>query len=272
MSVAWVLNLDAEVELGGGRLGAAAARRMEAVRRALALPAGHVVLDVDADAGARGLPGRAWCPTPSALARLARAGALVPEAPPIEVVRRVNARGFAHDLVALPGTVACDDLDAVRAAASRPGRWLLFRAFTFAGRGQRRVDAGAWDAGAEAWARSALAAGPVYVLPRVAIELECALHGALAPDGSLRVGRPTVAEVDAAGQWQRSRLAGDDLGESEQAALRRAFERVAESLHGAGYFGPFGIDAFRHAEGFHPLSEINARYSMGWPVGMGGWA
>ncbi|MEZ4337748.1 MAG: hypothetical protein R3B82_14105 [Sandaracinaceae bacterium] len=269
MSVAWVLNLGAEVELAGGKLGAAAARRLVEVRAALRLPDGHVVLDVDDEGAARGLEGRAWCPTPSALARLARAGATVPSAPSAEVLRRVNERSFAHELVALPGTARCDDLDAVRAAAERPGRWLLFRALTFAGRGQRRVDAGRWDEGAEGWARGALREGPVHVLPRVSIELECSLHAHLGE--TLRVGRPTVSEVDDAGQWRASRLERGELRPDEREALHAALERAAEALRAAGYFGPFGIDAFRHAEGFHPLSEINARYSMGWPIGMGGW-
>jgi hypothetical protein len=42
---------------------------------------------------------------------------------------------------------------------------------------------------------------------------------------------------------------------------------VAEVLRDAGYFGPFGIDAYRWRDGatqyFNPRSEINARYSMG---------
>jgi hypothetical protein len=49
---------------------------------------------------------------------------------------------------------------------------------------------------------------------------------------------------------------------------------VAQALLEAGYFGPFGIDAFRWVdragvERFNPRCEINARYSMGWAVGMG---
>jgi hypothetical protein len=64
-----------------------------------------------------------------------------------------------------------------------------------------------------------------------------------------------------------------ELHEDELAALNETFERAAEALRGAGYFGPFGIDAFRYldaqnVERFHPLGEINARYSMGWLIGM----
>jgi hypothetical protein len=43
---------------------------------------------------------------------------------------------------------------------------------------------------------------------------------------------------------------------------------------GAGYYGPFGIDAFRWRDQngkqqWNPRCEINARYSMGWSIGMG---
>jgi hypothetical protein len=48
-------------------------------------------------------------------------------------------------------------------------------------------------------------------------------------------------------------------------------ERVAGLLHEAGYFGPYGIDAYRYrladAHGFCALGEINARYTMGFAIG-----
>jgi hypothetical protein len=48
-------------------------------------------------------------------------------------------------------------------------------------------------------------------------------------------------------------------------------ERVATAIHDAGYFGPFGIDAYRYAANretrFCGLSEINARYTMGFVTG-----
>ena len=49
-------------------------------------------------------------------------------------------------------------------------------------------------------------------------------------------------------------------------------ERVARALSGAGYFGPFGVDAFTYRDRVgnvcvQPRSEINARYTMGFAVG-----
>jgi len=243
---------------------------MDDVRRSIPLPPGHRVLGRGEVDTATGLEGRCWCPTPQALERLTRSGASVPAAPPSSVLHRVNERGFAHELRALPEALRCQDIDAIRAATERPGRWLLFRALTFAGRGQRRVDRGQWSATDESWSRVSLRMGAVYVLPRVEVELEVSLHGRI-EGKELRVGRPTLSSVDANGQWISARVSQDELSPQEQTSLQDAFNDAARALRTAGYFGPFGIDAFRHTGGFHPLSEINARYSMGWPVGMGGW-
>jgi predicted ATP-grasp superfamily ATP-dependent carboligase len=45
--------------------------------------------------------------------------------------------------------------------------------------------------------------------------------------------------------------------------LERIAFLVSERLFKEGYYGPVGIDALEHAGGFHPLLEINARYTMG---------
>ena len=58
------------------------------------------------------------------------------------------------------------------------------------------------------------------------------------------------------------------LREDEAARLAHIAGRVGTALAAAAYVGPFSIDAFayRDADGqrrFHPLCEINARYSFG---------
>lgn len=278
--VAWVLNLDAELELEAGARYTPTASMMAATSAAAArlrglLPADDVVLGVDAGASARGLRGRCFCPTTSALRRLERAGARVPDAPSMEVLARVNERGFALALHRLEGALRCDDEDAVVRAVARDGRWLLKRGLAFAGRGQRRIDAGSILDADRAWIRASLQRGALYVEPRVAITLEVSLHGLLEKDGLCTRGEPTGQEVSS-GAWSRSwRAAPGELREDELARLARCFDDAAGALHEAGYFGPFGIDAFRYESGgrerFQPLSEINARYTMAWGTGMGGW-
>src|SRR5690606_19587514 len=62
------------------------------------------------------------------------------------------------------------------------------------------------------------------------------------------------------------------LAPSERAALYEQVRAVSLALHAVGYFGPFGIDAFRYesSEGprFNPRSEINARYTLAFATGM----
>ena len=272
MSRVWVLNLDADQELALGARYAPtkkvqASMRAPAAQLAATLPEGDLWIDGPAPIPP-GLGGACWCPTPRALARLAEVGATPPAAvPPFEVLRRVNGRSFASELGALEGEERIDDREsAERVLAS--GRWIVHREHTFAGRGHRFID-GPPSAEDLAWIRKGLALGPLHAAPRLAITLEVALHGYLG-EAEVERGVVTVQQVDR-GQWRRSVRAPEVLEPKEARRLGETFEQVAQALRDAGYRGPFGIDAFRHAGGFHPLSEINARYSMGWHVGMRSW-
>jgi hypothetical protein len=309
---AWLLNFDAEDELdrGAGHTSSRAVRaRFAALANNVAalLAPGDVILDLapapapalaPAPAPALALApaldpaarrsslapaaflGRAWCPTPGALRSIARAGAVVPAAPAAAVLRRVNHRRFCAELgQTLPGARYVDTLDDVVATVNAPpsGRaWLLKRPFGFAGRGRKRLRSGALDAADHAWIAASIAAGEgLQIEPWVDIALDAGLHGFLAPSGDLVIGAPTVQRTDAAGAWRAShRAAPGDLSTAEERALFEAMATTAAALHEVGYFGPFGIDAFRfHDEAgaprWNPRGEINARYSMGWAVGMG---
>lgn len=268
----WVLNLDAEAELAhpGGGAYTTPARvkaqlRKHAARFVERLPAGDRVLDGPAP----GESGEAWCPTPSALQELRRAGASVGPSPALDVLRRVNGRAFALSIEGMEEDRLCRDRDALEAALARPGDWLLKRELSFAGRGHRKVHASSRLDEHESWVHGALSSGPVLVTRLCVLSLEVGLHGRLSPDGDVTAGALTVQSVDPHGQHLGSELAGPGLlTDAEHEALERAFTAAAAALHAAGYFGPFGVDAFRHSRGFHPLSDLNARYSMGWPVGM----
>ena len=79
---AWVLNLDADLELahGEGYTPAASVLRASALfaeklRGALVSEDDLVVDGSEREGAARGLVGRAFCPTPRAIAMLRRAGA-----------------------------------------------------------------------------------------------------------------------------------------------------------------------------------------------------
>src|SRR5262249_23462272 len=150
------------------------------------------------DGDARGLRARAWCPTPWALARMRDAEAIAPPAPPLDVLRAANDRAFAASLgQPLPGAVyvASRD-DAERALAAGHGTWLLKRAFGFAGRGRRKVFAGALTNDDRAWIDASLRAGGVQVEPFVARVDDFAIHGLLDASGQCRFGRLTRQRCD----------------------------------------------------------------------------
>ena len=104
--------------------------------------------------------------------------------------------------------------------------------------------------------------------------LDAAIHGFIDRGGALTRGEPTIAEVSGGGSFLGSRRDRGELSEAERRALVNEAERVGSALCASGYFGPFGVDAFRFrdADGrdaFLPRCEINARYTMGWAAGMG---
>lgn len=280
---AWLLNLDAEDELA--RPGARTpSRAMIARCHTLAgslgalVPAGDLAWTPGADAPpCAGAVGFAWCPTPGALAALRRAGAIVPDAPSWAVLRAANHRAFTAGLgQRLPGAAFVRseaELDAALREGSLTGEWLVKRPLSYRGNGRVRVR-GAVDEPTRRWLRAALAEGEgLQVEPAVERLDDHGLHGHLARDGALTWGELTRQRVDARGQWVATERAGDALDAAERAALDAACEQVAAGLRALGYWGPFGVDAFRWREPagavrYHPLCEVNARYSMGWAVGM----
>lgn len=287
---AWVLNLDAELELeAGARYTPSEGVRAQVLARARALaatlPAEDVVITprpTERDSVALDVTGRApaaWCPTPRALRALGGAGLALPDVPSAEVLRRVHERGFAHALSEgeLPGAIRALDPDAIAAHVSAPGatgEWLLKRAFGVAGRGQRPVRAGALSDADRSWITASLRRGDaLYVEPRVAILREHSVHGwAMRGRAELRSIREQRVSPDRA--WTSSEPARA-LDPGVERALVDAAERAGAALCAAGYHGPFGVDAYlwRAADGrtmLRTISEINARFCMGWDA-RDGW-
>lgn len=277
---AWVLNFDAEDELSSASHNSSAKTnaRIPALVRALGALVGprDIVLD-DSNRTANGYIGRAWCPTPRARAKLASAGAIQLAAPDVAILRRVNHRRFAADLgQPLPGARYVDDIDSLRnviANETPTGHWLLKRPFGFAGRGRRRVAQGVLEPSAETWVQASLKDGEgLQVEPWVDRISDYALHGYLARNGMTTFGAPTHQECDETGAWKGTSRA-TDLDSETRDALFASATLVANALTKAGYFGPFGVDAYHYRDNgriaLNARSEINARYSMGWAAGMG---
>ncbi len=284
--VAWVLNLDADLELASGEryaptnaVRAAMAPHVERLAATLLGPDDVLVDETSPRGVAEGLSGRAFCPTRRARSILRRAGAVPEPHPPFEVLRVANGRAFCASLgQTLPGATFARDLETAASVLAAPPPepvarcWRVKRAFGMAGRGHRVIDPGPLSDGDHTFLRAGIAEGGVQIEPNVAIDRELGLHGMLDPTGAVVWGRLVAQTCDARGQWLATTIAEDVEPEIERTIAAEA-RRVAEALHAMGYFGPFGIDAFtyRDRDGgmrLQPRSEINARYSMGFPVGM----
>ncbi len=266
----WVLNLDAEDELAlGGRAHTPGRVMEERIRgllpRLAALVRDEFTLYPLAARGVGDVIGRAWCPTRWALKTMHDAGVTPAPHPSMEVLCRVNHRRFSAELGQhLPGAHYVESLTSLP-----PGQWLLKRPYGYAGRGRRKVTGGAFTPADEAFI--AASSDGLQVEPWVERVLDCAQHGWLEPSGDFTLGQPTVQHVDEHGAWQATEVAPNL---KEAPLLHAEATRVAHALHAAGYFGPFNLDGYRWraedgTEHFQPRSEINARFSMGWAIGMG---
>jgi hypothetical protein len=277
---AWVLNLDAERELATPDAHTSSVRIMQRLPELVGAlgtllgPEDVVLGEHDVMSGP--WLGRAWCPTPHALWLLQKAGTTPVPAPDFAALRRVNHRRFNAELgQTLPGARFVADvaeLSAVIAGECPTGQWLIKRPFGFAGRGRKRVARGILDPRVTSFVDGSLRRGEgLQVEPWVERVSDYALHGFLSANGAITLGEPTRQVCDDNGAWKKTTL-DVDLDANETAALGASARLVAEALVAAGYFGPFGVDAYRWRESatvrFNPRSEINARYSMGWATGM----
>ena len=288
---AWVLNLAADDELASLPQGSASghaqrrvpkaavrARMAERVAELALLVAGGALIGVGRDAEAKGLRGRAFCPTPTALEELSVAGAVVPAAPSPHVLARANHRLFCAELgQTLDAALWIEDEASLQAAfesrvVPSGGEWVLKHPHGYVGRLRHKTRE--LDLRTKSFAfRCFSEARGLQLEPWVDRRGDYAVHGYVASGGHVTLGSPTLQVCDANGVWQKTARAHDLLPEKARVLLDES-QRVAESLREIGYFGPFGVDAFRYADGartrFNPRCEVNARYTMGWAIGMGG--
>jgi hypothetical protein len=281
--IAWWLNLDAGLELERPATyvrSAAMEQRMRALapRLSLLLAPDDVVLD--GGLRAEDLPELtplAFCPTPSADAALQALGFRPAPGPPLELLRNLTRRAFAASLgQTLPGsryvTSLAELLELLADSPPFSGEWLLKRDFSFAARERRRVRGGVLDPSTLGFAKASFGQGQgLQVEPWVQREADFASHAYLLADATLLRGPLLRQHCDARGVWQASEVVPEStLAPEEAAALKRAVSEAGRALSAAGYAGPFGVDAFRYRGptgtlDFQPRSEINVRFSMGYP-------
>jgi hypothetical protein len=129
---------------------------------------------------------------------------------------------------------------------------------------------------ARSWIEASLRhSGALVVEPWVERIADFGLHGYLSATGTVTLGEPTLQVMTEDGAWLESRrVRSGELGRDEAYSFAMTAQAAGDALARAGYFGPFGIDAFRWRDEngkphWNPRCEINARYSMGWAIGMG---
>ena len=213
-----------------------------------------------------------WGWTPGAIRIGERAGAIVDPIPP-EIVRRVSSKLWSFELeqelgVVLPGSGVAHTFDELREmiAASFPGaesKWVIKSLFGFAAR-DRVLGRGAQIGAAQgAWARKVFARGePLIVQPWLDVTREYGVACVLDPDGTISFVGISDLQTNGAGTGTGYML-GRPVAPERERELRGIAGLVGRRLHAAGYAGAFGVDALEHANGFHPLLEVNARYTMG---------
>jgi hypothetical protein len=279
--IAWLLNLDADLELQdparyhASRLNAERVKELAAGIADLIAP-DDLILD---PASPQRPPGHltilAFCPTPSALRRIEQLGLPVPPAPASSILRQVNDRAFCAALGhGLAHSCFARDMTTLEQHLVQPsptGSYVIKRAFSFAGREQRRVHDGLLDASTRGFCLRSVGRGEgVQIEPWVERLADFGRYGYLTRDGALLIGSTRELRCDPMGRFVGMSTASAHVSDDEDRSLAAEVKRTAAALTAAGYFGPFGIDAFRYrtpAGGidFNPRCEINARFTMGYP-------
>jgi hypothetical protein len=269
----WVLNPDAERELSATHSYAVRAAFIQRIAERRALFDGLVQgepTEYSHELSAKYAASMAlfWCPTPTVVQTALKCGLRVSAHPTLEVLRSVHDKRFPTSVlgdVILPGRCNVSSEEEWRhLRASTRGSLRLKRPFGYAGKGQR-----IWpELGGEdrRWLADSLRRGGFVAEPQITGAVELSLHGLVDAHGLL-LGEPCSLWTDAASapvSIERSSSLQAEIHER----LKQVAERAAEELQGAGYFGPFGIDALVVDEVPH-LIDLNPRFTLGWSIGMG---
>jgi len=224
------------------------------------------------DGGARPLEFTPWGWTPSAMTDGVAMGALV-NAPPLDVVVRVNSKRFSHAVeralgIATPGARLVEsraELDEALATTC-PGpndKWVVKDLFGFAARERVLGRGPRLDPASETWVERKLVRGlALLVEPWLDVVREYGIPIQVAADGSVDVLGIVDVATNGAGV-STGYYFGRPIDSGVRAELERVAIDVGRRLYAEGYSGPAGIDALECVTGLRPLLEVNARYTLG---------
>lgn len=277
---AWVLNLEADDQRARGRgwtpskaLCALIDARAQQLALTLVQP-GDVVLARDDDRVlGDGYVGAAWSVTDRAIAQWKRARVRIAATPSPALVDRVSSRAFAQRLTPCEPREVEVRRSTLEATALPEGPARVSSEHTCAGRGHFASENA--EQTRSILERLLVVHERAYVAARVEVLDDFALHGWISRDRTVTLGAPTEQRVDRrTGAWIETISAeAERLSMSEREALCSVAREAGAALADEGYFGPFGIDAFRYRDRdgrprFCARCEVNARYTMGWAIGM----
>lgn len=275
---AWLLNLDAELELKAASAYATTARVRSNVERRFdacdVLTLGEPVVGRDSVDPQHSV--FCWCPTPNARRFLAASGLNAVVGPELDVLRQANHRRWLArlqpELLERCFVGPEDDWRRLLDVTSPSGAWRLKRCYGFAGRAQRRV-VPPFSPDDLRWISDSLRQGGFLREAEVTVLEEYSLHGYVDVD-DLRLGQPVRFATDAFGAPIRTAEPAS-LAKSMHTELERAARRVGRHLKELGYFGPFGVDAFTWqasptAVALNAISDVNARFTLAWSLGLAG--
>jgi hypothetical protein len=213
-----------------------------------------------------------WGWTQGAVATGERVGARV-RAVPLTVVARVNSKLWSHALevelgVNLPGAATASTFEELEEAVARasPGagdKWVIKSPFGFAARERVLGRGPRLEVPQARWCERRLAKGETLIFqPWLDVIREYGVVMEIASDGALEILGISDIQTNGAGTGTGYVL-GRPPAPSRASELEGIARTVGNRLFREGYYGPVGIDALEHRGGFHPLLEINARYTMG---------
>jgi hypothetical protein len=213
-----------------------------------------------------------WGWAPSAIAA-GRSTAARMDPLPLEVVLRVNSKLYSHALerelgVAVPGartaSTAAELADAV--AAGCPGaqdKWVVKSPLGFAARERVLGRGPRLDPASAVWTDRQFREGRSLLFePWHTTTREYGVPLWVRSDGVVSICGIVDVVTNGAGAALGYML-GRAVEPGRRAELGRLAAAVGNRLYREGYTGPAGVDALEHEQGFRPLLEINARYTMG---------
>ena len=213
-----------------------------------------------------------WGWTPSAAATGEQVGAIVRPVPNA-IVARVNSKLWSHALeielgLKLSGAATASTFEELEEAVARAcplanEKWVVKSRFGFAARERVLGRGPVMEEPQAKWSRRRLARGETLIFqPWLEVIREYGVVMEISRDGTCEVQGISDLQTNGAGTGT-----GYILGRQPAPERVRELERIASlvsaRLFKEGYYGPVGIDALEYAGGFHPLLEINARYTMG---------